>query len=222
MTSTPRTGQGPARNPPRNPFRTALLFVGALLFLFEEWLWTGCTRLFAWLGRFGLLRWVDARLVRLPPVLALVILCTPMLLLFPFKIAGLWMIASGRFFSGCALMLAAKVLSTAIIARIFLTCRPQLMRMPWFARLHAWTCVLRDRIHQWIEQQPAWYEARRFVRRARAQVHAWSHGRAYRSGDRHESLRPGSLRRWRSRRKARRATELATLAQAQDVDRNGS
>ncbi|MEO8935883.1 MAG: hypothetical protein ABI277_08055, partial [Burkholderiaceae bacterium] len=182
MASNPRTGPGAPRNDHRSPVGTALLFFGALLFLFEEWLWTGLTQFFAWLGRLGLLRWVDARLVRLPPVMALVVLCTPMLLLFPFKIAGLWMIASGRFFSGCALMLAAKVLSTAIIARIFLTCRPQLMRMPWFARLYAWTCVLRDRIHQWIDQQPAWYEARGFVRRARVHLRAWSRGPAYRRG----------------------------------------
>ena len=193
----------PPRPATRGPLRTVLLFVGALLFLFEEWLWTGLTRFFAWLGRLGVLRWLDARLVRLPPVLALVILCTPMLLLFPFKVAGLWMIASGRFFSGFLLMLVAKVLSTAVIARIFLTCRPQLMRMAWFARLHAWTCVLRDRIHAWIDEQPAWHQARRFVRVVKGQVRSWT-GR--------DSGRRGPLFRWRSRRKARRAHGMATTA----------
>ena len=147
-----------------------------------------------------MLRWLDAKLVRLPPVAALVILCTPMLLLFPFKIAGLWMIASGRFFSGCLLMLAAKVMSTAIIARIFLTCRPQLMRMAWVARLHAWTCALRERIHAWIEEQPAWHQARRFVRRIRNQLRVWTRG---------GSGRDSALHRWRSRRKARRAHAMA-------------
>ena len=69
--------------------------MGALLFLFEEWLWTRVTHVLAWLGRFGVMRWLEARLVRLPPALALLILCVPIVLLFPFKIAGLWMIASG-------------------------------------------------------------------------------------------------------------------------------
>lgn len=223
MQPDPRTNPGPQRGRPgnqtRGPVGTLLLFFGALLFLFEEWLWTRFTRFFAWLGRLGLLRWLDARLIRLPPVMALVILCTPMLLLFPVKIAGLWMIASGRFFSGCLLMLAAKVLSTAIIARIFLTCRPQLMRMPWFARLHAWSCVMRDHIHQWIEQQPAWYEARTFIRRVRGHLRAWSHGRTDMEAERHGTPRPGALRRWRSRRKTRRSNELATLAR--DADRDG-
>ena len=32
------------------------------LFLFEEALWVGFLRFFKWLGRFGLMRWFDARL----------------------------------------------------------------------------------------------------------------------------------------------------------------
>ena len=201
---------GRPRPAARGPLRNALLFVGALLFLFEEWLWTWTTRLFAWLGRLGLLRWLDAKLVRVPPALALVILCLPMLLLFPVKIAGLWMLASGRIVSGCLLMLAAKIVSTAVIARIFLTCKPQLLRMDWFARLYLWVGVLRQRVHRWIEAQPAWFEAKRFVRRIRIRVRAWSHGRWNATGDDH-AVRVGTLRRWRNRQKARR-TRMATAS----------
>ena len=188
---------------PRSPrrLRTALLFAGALLFLFEEWLWRGFTRFFAWLRQLGLLRWLDAVLVRLPPAAALVILCVPMLLLFPVKIAGLWMIASGRFVTGCCVMLAAKVLSTAVIAHIFLTCRSQLLQMPWFARLHAWTAALRDRVHDWLQTQPAWCDAKAFVARTRARMRAWTRG-AGRDGQ----ARPGVLWRWRSRRRRARRT----------------
>ncbi len=190
---------------PRNRLRTVLLFVGALIFLFEEFLWTGFLRLFRWLGRFGLLRWLDERLVRLAPIAALVILCIPIALLFPVKIVGLWMITTGRFFSGCCVMLAAKILSTAIIARIFVTCRPQLLRMPWFARLYAVTCALRERVHHWMNKQPAWADAKRFVRRFRARVRGFSFP------EQGERSRQGTLRRWRSRR---RAAVVAQLAQA--------
>jgi len=201
------TGNRPVA--PRGRLRTVLIFCGALLFLFEEWLWTGFMRLFAWLGRLGLLRWLDARLVRLAPVAALVILCIPIVLLFPVKIVGLWMIATGRLFSGCCVMLAAKILSTAIIARIFITCRSQLLQMPWFSRLYTVTCALRDRVHRWTDQQPAWIDARRFLRRIRALLHGLS---PTRHGDR---ARHGILRRWRSRR---RAAALASLARASADD----
>lgn len=190
------------RNTLRARARTALLFVGALLFLFEEWLWTGLMRFFAWLGRFGVMRWLDARLSGLPSGGALVMLCMPIVLLFPFKIAGLWMIATGHLVTGCMIMLAAKVMSTAVIARIFFTCRPQLLRMPWFARLYASTCLLRDRIHQWLEEQAAWRDAKAFVRRTKTRLLLWRLGSATGS-------KRGALRRWRSRRRARRAERAA-------------
>lgn len=182
-----------------------LLFAGALLFLFEEWLWTLMTRFFAWLGRFGLLRWLDARLVRLSPPVSLAILCLPIFCLLPFKVAGLWMIASGRFFSGCLIMLTAKVVSTAVIARIFLTCRPQLLTMPWFARLYAWTGLLRQRVHLWLGEQPAWFEAKRFMHRSKAHVRAWMLGTTRAASVAGRSSRRGTLKRWRMRRNTRRA-----------------
>ncbi len=206
-----------ASPPPKRRLRTVLLFGGALLFLFEEWLWIVCLRLFAWLGRLGVLRWVDARLVRLAPMGALCILCIPIALLFPVKVVGLWMIASGKFFGGCAVMLAAKVASTAIIARIFLTTRTQLLQMPWFARLYNVTCALRDRVHQWQMEQPAWRDAKKWLQRLRRFL-----GFGYRrpAGVRGGAIRQGALRRWRrTRRKAVMAANLARSGSAQDKRR---
>jgi hypothetical protein len=199
----------PPQSPrPRSRIRTTLLFVGALLFLLEEWLWVAFLRLFGWLGRLGLLRWLDRRLVRLPPVAALCILCVPIALLFPIKIAGLWMIASGRFFGGCVVMLLAKVASTAIVARLFLTTRSQLLQMPWFARLYNVTCALRDRVHQWMAAQPAWQDAKRAVAALRHPLRAWRRARR-------RSREPGPagvLRRWRRTR--RRTAMAANVARA--------
>jgi hypothetical protein len=178
-------------HPIRRRLRTALLFFGAVLFLFEEVLWVGCLRVFKWLGRFGLLRWVDARLARLPSMLALTVLLIPVVLLFPVKIAGLWMIGSGRFMMGCCTMLLAKILSTAIVARIFLATRPQLLRMPWFARLYNVACALRDRVHDWLARQPAWRDAKRFMKRLRTMIRPASAA----------MVRAGVLRRWRRGRR---------------------
>jgi len=200
-----------AVHPSRRRLRTALLFVGALLFLFEEWTWVCCTRFFAWLERMGLLRWLDARLVRLAPAAALFIMCIPIALLFPVKIAGLWMIASGKILSGCAVMLAAKILSTAIVARLFLTCRPQLLRMPWFARLYNLTLAMRERVHQWLALQAGWQEAKRFVGTIRRHARAWARGRRVADYDR-ELRRRGVLRRWRSRRRASMSTGMGRPA----------
>jgi hypothetical protein len=201
-------------SPPRRRLRAALLFLGALLFLFEEALWVGFMRLFAWLGRFGLLRWLDARLARLGPVVALVCLCVPIALLFPVKIMGLWMIAGGRLLAGCCVMLLAKIASTAIVARIFFACRPQLLRMPWFARLYNVACALRDRVHDWLSRQPAWRQARRFVARLRALARLF--GRGFGRGPGGATAREGVLRRWR---RGRRRTAMAAASAARSSAR---
>ena len=194
----------------RRQLRTTLIFFGALLFLFEEWLWNLFSRLFAWMGRHRATRWVEARLVRVPPVVALVILCIPMALLFPFKIMGLWMIATGHFFSGCLVMLAAKIVGTAVVARIFLTCRPQLLEMAWFERLHDWTLRLRDSIHVWIERQPAWHGAKRAIRSMRLHVSAWMHGKSYARAAADGDVRRSMLLRWRTKRRKGRRPMPAT------------
>ncbi len=199
---------------PRKRIRTALLFAGALVFLFEEWLWKSFTRFFVWLGQHRAVRWIETVLVGVPPIVALIILCVPMMLLFPFKIAGLWMIATGHFLTGCALMAAAKVLSTAVVARIYVTCQPQLLRMPWFARLHARMLVWSMHIHLWIDQQPGWHAAKRSLRRARAHVWAWTHGMSLGRAEAGAALRRGLLMRWRKRRKAQRRREVASTRAA--------
>jgi hypothetical protein len=37
---------------------------------------------------------------------------------------------------GALLVVAAKVVGTALVARLFTLTRPALMQLPWFARLH--------------------------------------------------------------------------------------
>lgn len=198
-------------SPLRRRARTALLFMGAFLFLAEEWLWKRFTRFFRWLDRMPAMRWFDRGLGRLPPVVALLVLCIPIAVLFPVKIMGLWMIGSGRVLSGCLVMLAAKILSTATVARIFIGCQPQLMQMPWFARLFAWLLAARDAIHQWIRHQPAWHGARRAIRRMRAHLWAWSHGTRFDRAGQPGTPRLGALMRWRLRRKARRRRDPAKV-----------
>ena len=201
-------------NPPeaasslRRSARTVLIFFGALLFLFEEWLWKVFTRLFTWMGHHRAVRWAERHMSRTRPVVALTILCVPILVLFPIKIAGLWMIGTGHFLMGCATMIAAKVTSTAIVAKIFLTCRPQLLELRWFARLYAWLIVVREAVHAWIERQPAWDAARRSLRHLRTQLRAWTGRGSTSRATGHGDVRRGSLMRWRARRRGIRQRSI--------------
>jgi hypothetical protein len=132
-------------------------WIVALLILFEEWGWEPLGRLLARIGQLPLLRQVERGIAALPPYGALAVFCLPSIAIIPVKLAALWLISEGHHLLGVAIILVAKVAGTAVLARLFALTRPALMRLAWFARLHArWT---------------AWKEA--LIARVRASA-AWS------------------------------------------------
>jgi hypothetical protein len=76
----------------------------------------------------------ERRVASLGPRWAFALLLVPALALLPVKIGALWLLALGRVAAGLAILLVAKIVGTAAVARLFVLTRPQLMRLPWFAR----------------------------------------------------------------------------------------
>jgi hypothetical protein len=127
----------------RLPFRLLKNLFGwtlALVILFEEWGWEPLQRALAWVGQLPGLRWLERRIQTLPPYAALAIFLLPTLLLLPVKLLALWLIGQGKVLGGTLVILTAKVVGTAIVARLFSLTRDTLMQLPWFARLYTrWT-----------------------------------------------------------------------------------
>ena len=131
-----------------------LILVASLLMWFEETLW-------AWLkwltAKIAILAWVqrfEALLRQLPPYATLVVFLLPLTILFPFKLVAVYWLAQGYWLASLAVLLAAKVLGTAIEVRMFFICKPQLMTIPWFKWLHDWLIVFRDRVHAALHSLP--------------------------------------------------------------------
>jgi hypothetical protein len=106
----------------------------ALVLIFEEWGWEPLARLVARLARLPLWARIEALIVRLPPYAALAVFFVPMLLLLPVKLLALYWISRGHAVLGIAVVLAAKLLGTAAVARLFALTQPALMQLAWFAR----------------------------------------------------------------------------------------
>jgi len=106
----------------------------ALLILFEEWGWEPLQWALAWVGQLPGLRWLERRISSLPPYAALALFLVPTLMLLPVKLLALWTISRGKVVLGTLVILGAKVLGTAIVARLFTLTQPALMQLPWFAR----------------------------------------------------------------------------------------
>ncbi|MBO9688027.1 MAG: hypothetical protein J7598_15580 [Mitsuaria chitosanitabida] len=142
------------------PFRWLIRVVLAIVILFEEWGWEPLQRAMAAIGRLPVFRQLEAAVRRLPPYLALVVFFLPGLLLLPIKVAAVWLMGVGRPGLGLAVIVLAKVLGTAVVARIFALTHPALMTLPWFARLYARWTVWKDGLLAWVRASVAWRTAR--------------------------------------------------------------
>jgi hypothetical protein len=137
----------------------------ALVFLFEAWLWERLKPIVAWFVDW--LPWdafkarVAAGIERLPPLATLLVFLVPVVLLFPIKLIGLWLLARGIWLGAMATLGLAKVVSMGVTAFIFDLTRPKLLQLAWFRWLYehmlvwlAWAHGLIDpvkqRLRQWL------------------------------------------------------------------------
>jgi hypothetical protein len=147
----------------------------ALVILFEEWGWEPLQRALAWVGRLPGLRWAERRIQTLPPYCALGLFLLPTLLLLPVKLLALWLIGQGKVFAGTLVILSAKVVGTAIVARLFTLTQPALMRMGWFAKLYGRWTVWKTALLAQVRASWAWRFARVVKHRVKQR---WQHLRA--------------------------------------------
>ena len=122
------------------PLRWLLQLVVALFVRFEEWGWGPLARRMARLAGLPGIGWLGRRVAGLPPGWALAVFLAPGLMLLPVKLAALALVSHGHVFTGVSVIVLAKLIGTALVARIFQLTQPALMRMAWFAMVHGrWT-----------------------------------------------------------------------------------
>ena len=142
-----------------------LLILLALVFLFEAWLWEHLRPLVAWVV--GLVRWdrLKARLAaaieHLPPYPTLLVFLIPVVLLFPLKLLGLWMLAHGSWLGAFAVLAIAKMTSLGVTAFIFDVTRPKLLQLGWFRWLYehilGWLAKARALVDPLKQRIAAWF-----------------------------------------------------------------
>lgn len=146
------------------------LVLAAIVILVEEWGWRPLTAAAATLARWLRLQKLEARIAAAPRGLALLLFLAPAVLLFPLKLLALWVIGRGETGLGVAIIVAAKVIGTAFVGRLFVLVEPQLMTFPWFARALAWWRATKAAIAERVKQSAPWRAAAALGRRWRARV----------------------------------------------------
>jgi len=158
-----------------------LVYLAALLLLLEDWLWELGARLTRRLAQWPPLHRLEDWICRRGPKAALVLFMLPAALLLPVKLVALWSMAHGHALLGLAVIVAAKLLGAAAVARLYLLTRPVLLTIAWFARLLAWFLALKARWIGRLRASAAWRRAmalsqawRRWRRRALPSPRGWT------------------------------------------------
>ncbi len=135
--------------------RRSFLFTLAIVFLIETWIWDSFASLGRWIAAripFAEFKAAIARVIsKLPPSIALLLFIIPVIVILPFKIAGLWLIAHGHFLAGGAVFLTAKIAGVGLAAFLFELTREKLMSMAWFSHAYAMVMHWRDWAHRLVD-----------------------------------------------------------------------
>jgi hypothetical protein len=139
----------------------------ALVFLFEAWLWAHLWPIVAWVVdrirldacKAQVAQWVE----HLPPAATFVVFLVPVVLLFPLKLLGLWLLAQGSWLGAMATLAFAKVLSMGVMAFIFEATRPKLLELAWFRWLYEHVLLWLEKAHALVD--PIKAELRAFMAR---------------------------------------------------------
>ncbi|MGJ4927715.1 hypothetical protein ACQR1I_20905 [Bradyrhizobium sp. HKCCYLS2038] len=121
----------------------------AIIFLIEAWLWDHLepivARIVAAIPLRSLKHWLAARIETLSPALTLVVFVVPVVLLFPLKLLGMWLLMHHQWKLAIVTIVFGKMVGVGITAFIFDVTRSKLLQMGWFAWLYDNVLALRSK-----------------------------------------------------------------------------
>ncbi len=127
------------------------VLLAAIVILLEDWLWDDLARVAAAIGRLPVFKQLESLIIWLPPYPSLLLFAVPSLLLFPVKFASLYLISQGQPLFGLLIAIAAKLIGTALVARIFNLTKPKLLQINWFEYLYGKTTEFKKRIYDVVK-----------------------------------------------------------------------
>lgn len=156
----------------RPVLRGGLQVALALLILLEEWGWRPLADLLGRLAKWRPWAQLEYGIAQLPPYLALVVFVLPSALLMPLKFLALFLVAKGQLVLAGLLFAAAKVVATALVARLFMLTQPALMQIGWFAWAYETVMPWKEALVERVRASWVWRVARVWKERARRVVSA--------------------------------------------------
>lgn len=140
--------------------RALLFFPLVVLLLFEEWGWTPLAKGIAAVARLPWWAQLERLISNLSPWAALFTFGVPVLALVPVKLLALYLFGKGDITLGLTLLIGAKILGTAVAARLFQLTEPALMKLKFFARLYVPWKIWKDKVLTQVRNSGLWRRCR--------------------------------------------------------------
>jgi len=150
------------------PVTNLLLLCAALVLLFEEWFWDRTADGFARLSRCNAIARAEGWARRRPRGQALALFAVPIAVVYPCKALAIVAMSAGYVSGGVAAFVLAKLLATALFARVYQLTEPAIVQYRWVRRGRDRFLRLRRYIHCWLNTRPFYRHARERVRGHRA------------------------------------------------------
>lgn len=144
----------------RKLLRTLATILMVPVLLFEEWGWEPLAAQVSKLARLPLWARLEDRVKNLPPWGAVLIFFLPVVMLFPIKLAALFLFGRSHYASGFMLLASAKLAGTAIVARLFQLVKPTLLTIGWFGHWYPRWTSWKDQVLDRVRMSAPWRTVR--------------------------------------------------------------
>lgn len=151
----------------RKALRGLLTAILVPVLLFEEWGWMPLANLVGRLARLPLWARAEDKVRNLPPWAALLVFLLPVLTVLPVKVLALYLFSDGHAASGFVVLIGAKLVGTAIVARLFQLVEAPLMRIPLFARWYPRWKAWKNQVLYAVRESVSWRAVSAFQKSTR-------------------------------------------------------
>ena len=143
----------------RHIFGKALFVIFFAYFAIDATFATVARPVARWLDRLKVGRRLRRWIMSLRPYPSLSLFIVPFVLLEPVKPVAAYLIATGRYFAGMALLIGGEMLKLVLVERLFSVCRRKLLSIPAFA----WAYGLWRRAIEGIKSTAVWRDVKRLM-----------------------------------------------------------
>ena len=142
----------------RHIFKTAFFVLATLYFTVDAIFLRISTPLARWIARKRIFIRVRKWIGSLGPYQSLALFAVPVIILEPVKPVTAYLVSTGKFSAGIAVLIVGEILKLIIVERIFQLCRYKLLKIPLFAWGYGYW---RQGLH-WARSLELWQTARRW------------------------------------------------------------